>query len=127
MWLSYRHDGEKGGIMTKTYRVIQGRSFEVKKVSGDMLNYMADRVIKGYQLLHDCYDRPSEAKRDIYNDWMTWAGNIYTMYSFGITSYNTSCFTLGGVIEKSDGKLEVLRITKAHNIVYVAKDEDIMA
>ena len=113
--------------MIKTMRLIQGRSFEVKKVSGDMLNYMADRCVKGYRLLDDCYDRPSQAKREIYNDWMEWAGNIYTMYSFGITSFNTCFFTLEGVIEKSDGKLEVLHITKSRNIVYIAKDEDIMA
>ena len=106
----------------KQYTKINELTFEVKKVSQETIDNMASQVIREYKLLHDCYARCSQVKEAIYNNWMEWASEVDGLYSFGIMSYNTNIFTLGGVIEDAKGnRTDVIRITPSYNYVYVAK------
>ena len=64
--------------------------------------------------LDECYERPSDTKKAIWNEWVHWfVYDCETTY-FGVASYSSNFFSIEGVIE-FEGKSYYLRITKAHN------------
>ena len=63
--------------------------------------------------LNSCYDRPSEAKRYIYDRWMRWCLDVEGLSWFGIQSYNCMMFTLSGLYyDIKEDKYYYLYITK---------------
>lgn len=107
--------------MTK-YTTLCGVDFETikSKKTQQMIDVHCERWPR-YSSLADCYDRPSDAKRAIYDEWMQWSYDMFPDVSqFGITSYNTFDFTLGGLLfDSDDNLLGYIRITKAHNYLYL--------
>ena len=65
-----------------------------------------------YKTLNDCYTKPSEAKRAIYDNWLEWRDELdahnSTEYEFGlmtVLTYNTNVFTLGVEVYNKIGEL----------------------
>lgn len=104
--------------MTK-YTEINGEQFEVirSKKTDDFFHWHISHEIA--HTLEECYSRPSDAKRAIFEEWREWAVDSWpVVYQFGITSYNTFMFTLGALYdgELGDGYIQ---ITPAHNRLYL--------
>ena len=75
----------------KQYIELNKESFELKKVKGEL--YPITQV----RCLDDCYAKPSNAKRAIYNYWLGWymkEDNNFILKHFSINSYNVNMFTL---------------------------------
>lgn len=78
----------------KQYIKLNNETFEVRKVKGELYPI---REVRG---LGDCYNKPSEAKYNIYNSWLKWYSTAntnelnYTFRHFTINSYNCMMFTL---------------------------------
>ena len=78
----------------KQYIKLYNKTFEVKKVKGEL------HPIKELRSLDDCYNKPSRTKYEIYHDWLKWykVANInesfYMFRHFTINSYNSMMFTL---------------------------------
>ena len=101
----------------KEHKQINGVVFEVKHV-GDELWKTASQVVKRVKTLDDCYNRPSQIKKDIYDMWMEWSQAVTDLYTFDVDTYNTNVFTLSGVLEYSHGMVEVIHITPTRHILY---------
>ena len=102
--------------------VLNDETFETIKSKKTMnyINYLDNHLHKD---LYDCYERPSNIKQEIYNYWMNWCYEMFPNVSmFGITSYNTFCFTLGGILyDDNDNILGYIEISKCHNRLYLIK------
>ena len=82
----------------KQYIELNHECFEVKKVKGEL------HPIEKMRSLEDCYEKPSQAKREIYNYWLKWYLTVSAKMSldnlesglrhFTIDSYNCMMFTL---------------------------------
>lgn len=78
----------------KQYIKLNNETFEVRKVKGELY------PIREVRDLGDCYNKPSEAKYNIYNSWLKWYNTAntnelnYTFRHFTINSYNCMMFTL---------------------------------
>lgn len=66
--------------------------------------------------LYECYDRPSNTKREIFNDWWAWSKRN-NVKDFGIYTYNGFMFTLTGRIE-IEGQEYAIYITKTRQELY---------
>lgn len=89
----------------KKYIKLNDEIFEVKKLKHEP-------VYLGYKILDDCYAKPSEAKKAVYNKWLEWLNELIlynpTGYVFGrlaILSYNCNMFTLGVEVYNKIGEL----------------------
>ena len=68
--------------------------------------------------LYDCYANPSEAKRQIWYEWSTWALEA-GIFEMGVSSYNSNFFSINAIYYDKETKKEyMLVITKAHNRAY---------
>lgn len=76
----------------KKYIKLNNETFEVKKAKDDL--YPMEKVCT----LTDCYARPSEVKKAIYNEWFNWylsvASPDYELVNMSIQSYNVNMFTI---------------------------------
>lgn len=76
----------------KKYVELNNETFEVKKVKGELY------PMKEVRTLEDCYARPSDAKKAIYNDWFNWYltvdSPLYEIVNMSIQSYNVNMFTI---------------------------------
>lgn len=54
----------------------------------------------GIRTVHDCYERPSQYKENIFYDWQRWFINHDGWCS--VASYNCMMFTLEGVLKVGD-------------------------
>ena len=76
----------------KRYIELNNETFEVKKAKGEL------HTMKEVRTLADCYARPSEAKKHIYNYWFDWYLTVessdYEIVNMTVQSYNTSVFTI---------------------------------
>ena len=89
--------------------VINGKTFEL---SGETSrNYVKDRD------LFDCYARPSVYKIRIWDDWMVWFNEAH-ISDYGVSSYNSSFFSINAIARDVDGKDYMLVITHAHDRAY---------
>lgn len=84
---------------------LNNETFEVKR-----LKYEPEYL--DYKTLDDCYAKPSEAKKAIYNYWLEWRNELdldkSSEYVFGrvtILSYNVNMFTLGVEVYNKIGEL----------------------
>lgn len=99
---------------------INGRMFEIKKVSADRLSGLESRVKRCAGLdLFNYYNNPSYIKHNIWWSWRTWSldcDDCMIRNYFGVTAANCNQFTIGALSE-----LGVIIITKLHNYLYVLK------
>lgn len=103
----------KGKCNMRKYIELNNRTFEVKKLKGEV------RPLE-YRTLDDCYAKSSSFKRYIYNDWDNWLVELancrHSDYGYGpitVLSYNAMIFTLGAEVYNNDNKLiGYLYITK---------------
>ena len=76
----------------KQYIALHNVPFEVKKVTGAL------QPIKQVRTLSDCYAKPSDIKKSIYNDWFNWYLSVespkYQIVNMSIQSYNVNMFTI---------------------------------
>lgn len=92
-----------------------------------------------YADIYDAYQKPSEAKVYIWNEWVQWARDVntfddtYEVHDLRISSANCFMFTVCAIIREfaeddSGNRLTVatyiMRVTKNHNYLYkLASDE----
>lgn len=94
----------KGIYSMKQYIKLNNETFEVKKVKGKL------HPLRLRDLL-DCYNRPSNLKMSIYNNWVNWLmklNGISTDMHFNpmtVVSYNSMVFTLGCDVYNNENKL----------------------
>lgn len=88
---------------------INNVDFEVKK-KGSITLYN-----KGE--LTDCYNRPSDRKKAIWNEWKKFFSELES-FSNGcfVNSYNSNVFTIGNVVSIKGIKCNIL-ITLSHNYI----------
>ena len=73
----------------KEFKVINGKKFDVMKP-------IEIETRRTRHTLKHCYDRPSEIKHEIFEDWERFViNNFDEFWNFGIESYNGFMFTLG--------------------------------
>lgn len=65
--------------------------------------------------IYNCYDRPSEYKVAIWNDWLKWARETDGVTGFEISSYNCMQFTISGFYVDENGNEYNIYITKSRN------------
>lgn len=104
----------------KEQKQINGVMFDVKHITPDALHKMACYTISHVKSLDDCYNNPSGTKRVIYSGWINWSLDVKYLSCFDVDTYNTNMFTLSGVLEYSQGMVEVIHITPTKNILYTA-------
>ena len=98
--------------------IFNGEAFEV--ISSDMLYDDICEALERhrYPSLYKAYEKPSEKKVEIFNDWVEWSKGVNIVKPIEIIARNANTFTLGAVIEKN-GVFLALCITKAHNRAYI--------
>lgn len=102
------------------YTEINGEQFEVirSKKTDDLVKWHTTHYIA--RSLYECYERPSDAKIGIFEEWEEWAAQTYpVVYQFGITSYNGFRFTLGALYDGELGE-GYIQITANHNRLYLS-------
>lgn len=108
--------------MTKytTINAVKFETYESKYTKG----YIKWHELIQPKRLEDCYDKPSKYKEGIYYKWLEWFDQTENVYSFGVISYNTFQFTLGGILFDLETGEDIgyIQITKAHNRLYLFKD-----
>ena len=76
----------------KRYIELNNEIFKVRHFKGELY------PIKEVRTLTDCYARPSEAKKEVYKQWLNWYQQSdspdYQIVKMTIQSYNTIMFTL---------------------------------
>lgn len=76
----------------KQYVELNNVTFEVKKAKGEL------HPMKEVRNLDDCYARPSDTKKAIYNGWFNWYLAVespkYQIANMSIQSYNANMFTI---------------------------------
>jgi len=83
---------------------------------GEQFQEKKDLFIRGnYNALYECYNRPSEAKTNIYYKYLKLIDeNSDDVINYGIGSYNSMIITLEAIIKKDDKKY-YLYITPSYN------------
>ena len=94
------------------YILLNGIGFEL-----DMKNPATYETVGDYGDIREAYNRPSDRKMRIYDDWWFWFrqnnGNC------AVASYNCNFFTICGyVTDNQTGKRYNCYITPAHNYCY---------
>lgn len=76
----------------KRYIELNNETFKVRHYKGEL------HPITQVRTLTDCYARPSEAKKAIYQDWCNWYlsidSSVYQIVNMTIQSYNSCMFTI---------------------------------
>ena len=76
----------------KRYIELNNVTFKVRHFKGEL------HPIKEVRTLTDCYARPSEVKKEIYNQWFNWYLTVdspdYEIVNMTIQSYNAHMFTI---------------------------------
>ena len=76
----------------KRYIELNNKTFKVRHFKGKLL------PITQVRTLTDCYARPSEAKKAIFQEWFNWYMSVdsadYQIVKMTIQSYNTWMFTI---------------------------------
>ena len=94
--------------MKKEKILINGVEFE--KVRGSV-----NDINTNLKDIYQCYDRPSQAKVSIYNDWCDFAKKVDAS-NWGIASYNANIFTFDFCFKYEDKKYYA-HITPCHNYI----------
>lgn len=105
--------------MTKTM-TIGGERFEVirpRKFEPDAYH----RDYRGRRTLLDYYDRPSDIKQAIWQEWLDWERDNPEVYDMRVTSASGFAFTIGAYyVDTETGEIiGYFKITKDHNRLYL--------
>ena len=104
-------------MKTRKKVLINGIDFELHKgVNMTPFPSISNRSI------YDCYNNPSQAKRNIWKWWRHWFAELRlnenaNIYSYGVRSYSSHFFTIEAHIEYL-GVTYYLEITHVHNRAY---------
>lgn len=103
---------------TKHSVTIMGTTFETN--DNDLIITPWDSIHRGqwsYATLWDAYNKPSDYKVDIWDDWCTWFRENfdYNDAEWWVSSKNCNFFSISGKVRTSDGAMWYLHITYAHN------------
>ena len=105
------------------YITINNVRFEIKRVPGEkLISLFKELALYNNRVLSDCYGRPSERKKAIYNSWLKWATGFCN--GFGVYSFNSHFFTLIGSLTLQ--KEYVFVITSTHNALYASKSDTVI-
>lgn len=100
------------------YKTINGERFDIIRPRKNVVDFYAcaryDRMS-----LDSYYNRPSDAKKSIWEYWRNWAYEAGTEY-FGISAANCNFFSITGGYIDENGRKYVLQITPAHNRAIIA-------
>lgn len=99
-------------IKTNRTIMIGNQTFDIKGIID-----MQDLKDLRFDKLESCYNRPSQAKINIYNTWYNTIANNSDILSFGVGSYNCNIFTINAII-KLHNKNYYLHITPTRNECY---------
>ena len=88
---------------------INGKTFEL--CGETSRNYVKNRD------LFDCCGRPSVYKIRIWYDWVAWFEEAH-ISEYGVSSFNSSFFSINAIARDVNGKDYMLVITHAHDKVY---------
>jgi len=106
-------------IDMKRYIELNNETFKVRHFKGEL------HPITQVRTLTDCYARPSDIKKAIYNDWFNWYLTVdspdYQIVNYTIQSYNTCMFTIRmDVFDKTDNFIGCLYISKTSQEFWLA-------
>lgn len=106
--------------MTK-YTNINGMEFETIKPKSWSVEKAIEKLAQSKRnTLYDHYERPSSDKIGIYEEWRDWALES-PVSCFTVSSANTWQFTIECILYDPETDLDIglIRITKAHNYLYL--------
>ena len=109
--------------MAKEYKTINGVEFEVIRAphAAKQMMLLHKMAFSGKDLF-SYYEKPSEIKQVIYNDWREWCIKTREVYNFEVISGNTFKFTIAMLYEQFAGNERgYIRITREHNKLYLAE------
>lgn len=105
------------------YITINNVQFQIKKAPDEKLvSLFKELRLYNHRGLGECYGRPSERKKAIYNSWLKWASDHCN--AFGVYSFNSHFFTLIGSLTLQ--KEYVFVITSTHITLYVSKGDTLI-
>ena len=98
---------------------INGKTFELINTKKEVDLRHHDYL--GRRTLFDFYDKPSEAKQAIWDEWLTWEHETPCVYDMRVTAASCYMFTLGAyfVDVKTDEIIGYFTITREHNRLYM--------
>lgn len=91
------------------------KNITINNVPFELVNVTTETPIR-YHDLYLAYDRPSDAKRAIFQDWFEFWAQFEERESFGIASRNCFMFTITMTF-KNNGKWYNAYITPTHNYI----------
>lgn len=108
-------------IFNRTFELVESKKYPI---TVDTVNNYMSRYL-GKNLLN-FYNKPSDTKCAIYNDWRQWASksrldNNYddSVEYMQVASANCMTFTIDALVFDKHGFIKyMLHITKSHNYVY---------
>ena len=106
----------------KKFISLNGRTIQLKQRNYEKafpVEKLLSTIISSSKMLDECYQRPSQTKQHIFNDWLEWSCNCDKVHGFGIRSYNTNIFTLQGYVMFNDYSYGIIDITPTHNYIWV--------
>ena len=107
-------------IVMERYIELNNETFKVRHFKGEL------PPIKQVRTLTDCYARPSEDKKQIYNYWYNWHLNVdsadYQIVNMTIQSYNAFTFTIRMTVldKKTYNFIGCIYITKTSHEFWLA-------
>lgn len=121
---------------------IKGMHFQVKELtareSANVIDAANDHRYT-YADIYDAYQKPSEAKVSIWNEWVHWANDVnmfdgtYEVHDLRIGSASCFMFTVVAVIrefavDETSNRIAVatyiMRVTKYHNYLYLLTSDE---
>ena len=76
----------------KRYIELNNETFKVRHFKGEL------HPMREVRTLDDCYAKPSDTKRAIYNEWFNWYltvdSPVYEIVNMTVQSYNVNMFTI---------------------------------
>lgn len=94
----------------KKEKTITINGIEFEKVRGSV-----NDIDTNLKTLYEAYDRPSQAKVGIYNEWCEYAKKVNAS-NYGIASYNIMMFTFDFMFSYND-TIYYAHITPSHNYI----------
>ena len=92
------------------------------KIGDDEFNYKGTMskdyaYNQNYKMLSQCYNKPSLAKMNIFNEWFNDLNKYTNIKMYGINGRNAHLITINAIVEFKD-KLYYLDIHKSRNDIY---------
>lgn len=91
---------------------------KITLIGGIHFEYCGETTQKAVRVrsLYDCYEKPSETKRQIWYEWISWFQKM-KCFEYGVSSYNCRFFSIEAIVYEN-GNEYLLVITRAHKKAY---------